>query len=138
MLVTPNLSEAEVLAEMPVRTEEDVRQAAQRIHSLGLRAVIIKGGHFEESRSSVDLFYDGQRYLEFRSPRFQTGNTHGSGCTFASAIAAFLAKGLGLTESIEQAKGYVSEAIRHSFDLGHGHGPLGHFFGSWDSLKPGA
>ncbi len=138
MLATPNLSEAEVLAEMPIRTAEDVRQAAQRIHSMGPQAVIIKGGHVDDSRSSVDLYYDGKRYLEFRGPRYPTGNTHGSGCTFASAIAAFLAKRLALTEAIEQAKGYVSEAIRHSFNLGHGHGPLGHFFASWDSLKPGA
>ncbi len=134
-VVTPNLSEAEVLAVMPIRSTKEVREAAARIHALGPNAVVIKGGHFDESRSSVDLYYDGQQYREYVGPRFPTENTHGSGCTFASAVAAFLAKGLLLTEAIEQAKGFVSQAIRHSYNLGHGHGPLGHFFASWDFLK---
>jgi hydroxymethylpyrimidine/phosphomethylpyrimidine kinase len=134
-VTTPNLGEAEVLAEMTITNRDDMREAARRIHGLGARSVVIKGGHYADPRNSVDLFYDGERYLEFRSPRIPTGNTHGSGCTFASAIAAFLAKGVPLVESIEQAKGFVSQAIRHSFDLGHGHGPLGHFFASWSLLK---
>ncbi len=87
------------------------------------------GGHLERSRHSVDLFFDGENFTEFSSPRVNTPNTHGSGCTLGAAIAAFLARGSTLREAVGQAKEYVTGAIRNSYSLGKGHGPLGHFYG---------
>lgn len=131
LVVTPNLREAEVIAGAPITSQYEMREAALIIHRLGPRAVVVKGGHFEDEKESLDLFYDGHRFLEFRSSRIATRNTHGSGCTFASAIAAFLAKGMELEVAVGRAKEYVTEAIRHSFPLGRGNGPLGHFYRSW-------
>ncbi|RPJ55590.1 MAG: bifunctional hydroxymethylpyrimidine kinase/phosphomethylpyrimidine kinase [Acidobacteria bacterium] len=131
LVVTPNLQEAEVLVGARIANQSELREAALAIHRLGPQAVVIKGGHFESENESLDLFYDGHQFLEFRASRVPTRNTHGSGCTFASAIAAFLAKGLELEEAVGRAKEYVTEAIRHSFPLGQGNGPLGHFYRFW-------
>ncbi|MFB3904866.1 MAG: bifunctional hydroxymethylpyrimidine kinase/phosphomethylpyrimidine kinase [Acidobacteriota bacterium] len=131
LIVTPNLHEAEVLVGAPIANQSELREAALMIQRLGPRAVVLKGGHFETENESLDLFYDGRQFLEFRASRVATRNTHGSGCTFASAIAAFLAKGLELEEAVGRAKEYVTEAIRHSFPLGQGNGPLGHFYRFW-------
>ena len=91
--------------------------------------MVVKGGHREGP--ATDLFYDGARFQEFSAPRIDTVNTHGTGCTFASAVAAGLAKGLEVVESVELAKDYVTEAIRRSFPVGRGHGPLHHFYKWW-------
>ena len=131
LVVTPNLREAEVLVGGEITSGAAAREAARAIQQMGPRSVVIKGGHFECEEESLDLFYDGRQFLEFRAPRIQTNNTHGSGCTFASAIAAFLAKGKSLDEAIGHAKQYVTHAIRHSFPLGRGNGPLGHFYRLW-------
>jgi len=131
LVVTPNLQEAEVLVGSQIANQAELREAALVIHRLGPRAVVLKGGHFESENESLDLFYDGHQFLEFRASRVATRNTHGSGCTFASAIAAFLAKGLELEDAVGRAKEYVTEAIRHSFPLGQGNGPLGHFYRFW-------
>ena len=128
-VVTPNIPEAETLADVRIESGEDARRAADRIVSMGAKAVVVKGGHL--SGPSVDLFYDGQEFREFNAPRIETRNTHGTGCTFASAIAAGLAKGMGVVEAVALAKEYVTEAIRRSFDVGQGHGPLNHFYKSW-------
>jgi len=128
-VVTPNIPEAEVLTGLKIETDEDVRRAAEAIVRLGARAVVVKGGHREGP--AVDLFYDGARFQEFSAPRIDTVNTHGTGCTFASAVAAGLAKGLEVVESVELAKDYVTEAIRRSFPVGQGHGPLHHFYKWW-------
>ena len=125
-VVTPNLPEAEVLTNLTIRNTEDVRNAARAIVRMGAKSVVVKGGHMT-GHESLDIFYDGIKYREFSAPRIDTKNTHGTGCTFASAIAAGLAKGLPLVEAIGQAKTYVTEAIRASLDIGSGHGPLDHF-----------
>lgn len=128
-VVTPNIPEAEVLTGMKITSPEDMRRAAEKIIQMGARGVVVKGGHLEGP--ATDLFYDGSRFQEFTAPRIDTQNTHGTGCTFASAIAAGLARGLSVIDSVAQAKEYVTEAIRHSFPVGQGHGPLNHFYKLW-------
>ena len=126
-VVTPNRPEAEVLAEMSIATQDDARRAAERIHVLGARAVIIKGGHFEGS-AVTNLLFDGADFHEHVSPRHQTRHTHGTGCTFASAIAASLALGTALNDAAALATEYVSGAGAHGLPVGKGHGPLDHFW----------
>ncbi len=126
-IVTPNLHEAEALTGMRITSSSEARQAAGQILAWGARSVVIKGGHSDDPCRSVDYLLDGQEWIPFPADRIDTANTHGSGCTFASAIAACLARGQGLREALLQAKSYVTEAIRHSLPLGKGRGPLGHF-----------
>ena len=128
-VVTPNLPEAETLTGLSLTTDADLRQAAERIVGMGARAVVVKGGH--RDGPAADLFYDGVRFQEFTAPRFDTRNTHGTGCTFAAAIAAGLAQGKDLLAAVAQAKDYVTEALRHAYPLGQGHGPLHHFYKVW-------
>ena len=125
LVVTPNLPEASVLVGYEVATLEQARQAARDIVAMGSRSVVVKGGHLQGD--AVDVFYDGREFREFSAPRIETTSTHGTGCTFASAIAAGLANGMGVEEAVGQAKAYVTEAIRRSFPIGSGHGPLNHF-----------
>jgi hydroxymethylpyrimidine/phosphomethylpyrimidine kinase len=132
LVVTPNLREAECLSRRRIRRQSDLEEAASEIFGLGPKAVLIKGGHFQDSRLAEDYLFDGRRFIPFPAERFQTRNTHGSGCTFASAIAAWLAHGLPLEEAVGRAKDYVTEAIRNSFSIGHGAGPLGHFHRFWE------
>ena len=127
-IVTPNLPEAEVLSGIEVSSTADIREAAKRIKSLGPRYVLLKGGHLEKTSESIDLLYDGEDFYNFSSPRIETRNTHGTGCTYSAAICAGLANGLGAMEAIREAKNYVTGAIRKSFNLGKGHGPLNHFW----------
>ena len=129
-VVTPNGPEAEVLTGVRVRNLEEARVAAERIVEMGAGSVVVKGGHLTGSEA-IDIFYDGTAFRELRALRIDTKNTHGTGCTFASAIAAGLAKGLALEEAVGQAKEYVTEAIRANLDVGHGHGPLNHFYRLW-------
>lgn len=130
LVVTPNLPEAAALLGMPVRGTFDMRAAARAIHALGPRHVVIKGGHDQDPRESVDLWFDGASFTAFRAERIPTANTHGTGCTFASAIAAGLARGLDVGPAIAAAKDYVTGAIRAGADMGigHGHGPVSHFW----------
>jgi hydroxymethylpyrimidine/phosphomethylpyrimidine kinase len=127
LVVTPNIPEAEVLSGFSIVALDDAREAARRIHALGPTAVIIKGGH-ASGPELVDLLFDGKEFLEFRTSRIDTTNTHGTGCTFASAIAAHLALGWTLGEATQRAQAYVGGAIRHALTIGHGHGPLDHFW----------
>ena len=129
LVVTPNLPEASVLVGYEVSTLEQARQAARDIVAMGSRSVVVKGGHLEGD--AVDVFYDGREYREFSAPRIETTSTHGTGCTFASAIAAGLANGIPVEEAVGRAKAYVTEAIRASFPVGNGHGPLNHFHAFW-------
>jgi hydroxymethylpyrimidine/phosphomethylpyrimidine kinase len=126
-VVTPNRMEAEVLIGRDVRTRDDAREAAQALVGLGARAVVIKGGHFDEA-DVVDLLFDGERFHEFHHPRQPTRHTHGSGCTFAAAIAAGLASGDDLGRAVQVAADYVAGAIAHGLAIGQGHGPLDHFW----------
>jgi hydroxymethylpyrimidine/phosphomethylpyrimidine kinase len=126
-VVTPNVPEAEALAGIRIRTDADRRDAARRIVQLGAAAVIVKGGHFA-SPDILDLLYDGRRFHEFRAPRVAGNNTHGTGCTFAAALAARLALGATLEDAVPLAQEYVAGGIRHGLAIGRGHGPLNHFW----------
>ena len=129
-LVTPNIQEAETLAGITIRTDDDRREAAKRIHALGASAVVIKGGHMP-SATILDLLYDGGRFVEFPTERIAGTSTHGTGCTFAAAVTAHLALGRELEEAIRRAQAYVAAAIRHAPGLGGGHGPMDHFAGRY-------
>jgi hydroxymethylpyrimidine/phosphomethylpyrimidine kinase len=126
-IITPNIPEAETLTGIEISNLEDSSNAAKMIVNMGAASVIVKGGHLVDNEA-IDLFYDGKNFRKFRSPRIETKNTHGTGCTFSSAIAAGLARGLKLTDAIGGAKEYVTEAIRTNLNIGHGHGPLNHFY----------
>ena len=128
-VITPNMPEAEALTGMKIDTDSQVREAAEKFMAMGAKSVVVKGGHREGP--ATDLFFDGSSFHEFTSPRIETANTHGTGCTFASAIAAGLARGMTLLQAVALAKDYVTEAIRSSFSVGQGHGPLNHFHKLW-------
>ena len=145
-VVTPNIPEAEALSGRRIASLEDMRHAARRIREMGARSIVITGGHLSLGHLSlaaeprppaadpgppaeiVDLLFDGREFLEFRTARIDTPNTHGTGCTFAAAVAAHLALGHGLAAAVERSQQYVAGAIRHALAIGHGHGPLNHFW----------
>jgi len=127
-VVTPNIPEAEALTGSRIDDAESRREAARRLVALGAASVVIKGGHLP-SDDIVDLLYDGQRFTEFRTERVAGRSTHGTGCTFAAAMAAHLALGHRLEEAVPQAQAYIAGAIRNAPMLGRGHGPMDHF---WD------
>ncbi|MES3631116.1 MAG: bifunctional hydroxymethylpyrimidine kinase/phosphomethylpyrimidine kinase [Longimonas sp.] len=127
-VITPNLHEAGHLLDMTVRTETDMRDAARVLFEFGPDAVLVKGGHLAATDDAVDILYDGSDYHAVRAPRIDTPHTHGTGCTYASAIAAQLARGRSMPQAVEQAKAYVTGAIEHALPLGGGHGPTNHFF----------
>jgi len=127
LVVTPNIPEAEALSGLPIASLDDRKEAARRIRKLGPSAVVIKGGH-GHGPELVDLLFDGREFHEFKTARIDTRNTHGTGCTFASAIAAHLAMGIGIVDAVGSAQAYVAGAIRHGLAIGHGHGPLDHFW----------
>jgi len=121
-VLTPNLLEAEAFLGRRVRGLEEMRQAARELYAKGARVVVVKGGHL--AGDAVDVFFDGERLEELSTPRIMTKNTHGTGCTFSAAIAARLALGHEVLEAVRGAKEYVTEAIRRSYPLGAGHGPV--------------
>ena len=125
-VVTPNIPEAEVLTGESIETRDDARKAAEAIYQMGPKVVVVKGGHL--IGDPTDLFYDGDGFRELHAPRIDTKNTHGTGCTFASAVAAGLAKGLGPWDAVVQAKTFITEAIQHAYPVGQGHGPVNHFY----------
>jgi hydroxymethylpyrimidine/phosphomethylpyrimidine kinase len=128
-VVTPNLHEASMLADMPVTAEKDMEEAARRIHARGPRHVLVKGGHLEDS--ATDLLWDGRAFTRFPGPRLDSNNTHGTGCTLSAAIAAGLAHGRALPDAVREAKAYVTAAIREGFQAGRGVGVLRHFVAAW-------
>jgi hydroxymethylpyrimidine/phosphomethylpyrimidine kinase len=129
LVATPNLHEAEALAGMPVTTERDMEEAARRILAMGPRNVLVKGGHLRDS--ATDILWNGRDLSRFTAPRLDSTSTHGTGCTFSSAIAAGLARGHALRDAIGEAKAYVTAAIREGFQPGRGVGALRHFVTSW-------
>jgi len=129
LVVTPNLPEAEVLADMRVTEPEDMEEAARRIHLMGPRYVLVKGGHLKGD--ATDLLWNGKEFTRFTAPRVDSTNTHGTGCTFSAAIAAGLARGQALGDAIRAAKAYVTLAIREGFKAGRGVGQLRHFVTDW-------
>ena len=130
-LITPNLHEAAALLNSDVaQSEDDARKQAERLFGFGPGAVLIKGGH-ASGAESADLFYNGSKFRTFSAPRIATQNTHGTGCTLASAIAAFLVKGLPMEDAIAEAKTYLQGAIQRAADgttIGSGPGPVPHFY----------
>ena len=129
LVVTPNLPEAESLAGIPVASRPDMEEAARRIHRLGPRYVLVKGGHLKGD--AIDLLWNGKAFTAFRAPRIDSGNTHGTGCTLSAAIAAGLARGQAIGDAIRDAKAYVTRAIREGFAAGRGVGQLRHFIAEW-------
>ncbi|MEA3375144.1 MAG: bifunctional hydroxymethylpyrimidine kinase/phosphomethylpyrimidine kinase [Chloroflexota bacterium] len=130
-LTTPNHHEAQVLTGLEIETVADMREAARAIHALGAQNVVVKGGHLPAAASAIDVLYDGRELTEFDAPRVDTRNTHGTGCTYASSIAAELAKGHSVRDAVATAKAYLTAALQAAVDLdiGEGHGPIDHFLG---------
>ncbi|MDS1029265.1 bifunctional hydroxymethylpyrimidine kinase/phosphomethylpyrimidine kinase [Bacillota bacterium LX-D] len=126
LIVTPNLYEAQVITGEEITTVADMEKAAQAIQQLGAKNVVVKGGHL--TGDAVDVFYDGKNFNYLKGMRINTKNTHGTGCTFSSAIAAYVAKGYSALEAVKLAKEYINGAIEHSIELGHGVGPTNHFY----------
>ncbi|MHA2036499.1 MAG: bifunctional hydroxymethylpyrimidine kinase/phosphomethylpyrimidine kinase [Promethearchaeota archaeon] len=131
-LITPNHHEAQALTSINIENLTDTREAAQKIHKQGAQNVVIKGGHLPDDQHAIDLLYDGSNFIEFHAPRINTQNTHGTGCTFASAITAELAKGKDIKSAIHIAKAYLTAAIQKADHLriGKGHGPTNHSQGT--------
>jgi len=127
LLVTPNVHEAQQLSGIEIKTLADARRAAKVIHGFGCRHVLIKGGHLLAERAT-DLLYDGRFFHVFTGTFIDTPHTHGTGCTFASAIAAHLARGKSVHDAVQTAKTYLTETIRHGLAIGHGQGPTNHFY----------
>jgi hydroxymethylpyrimidine/phosphomethylpyrimidine kinase len=128
-LITPNLPEAAALLAEPVAlSEADIEDQGRRLLAMGCRAVLIKGGH-GQGTESTDYFIDGERTITLAAPRVATKNTHGTGCSLSSAVAAGLARGENMETAIRNAKAWISAAISAAdrFSVGHGHGPVHHF-----------
>ncbi|MDR2861102.1 MAG: bifunctional hydroxymethylpyrimidine kinase/phosphomethylpyrimidine kinase [Syntrophobacterales bacterium] len=123
-VVTPNIPEAEVLTGKTINTKEDMEESARYIHQMGAKHVVIKGGHMDGD--ALDVFFDGRNFHEFYAQRIDTPNTHGTGCTFSAALATGLGQGKDVLEAVSMAKNYITDAIRHSLNLGAGHGPTNH------------
>ena len=126
-VITPNIYEAELLAEQEIRTTDDVKSAAKTIAQLGCNAVLVKGGHLDDEKA-IDVLYSNEDWSFFEAERIETKNTHGTGCTYSAAIATHLALGKNLIEAIQASKTYITNAIKHALDIGHGHGPTNHFY----------
>ncbi|MCK8603469.1 bifunctional hydroxymethylpyrimidine kinase/phosphomethylpyrimidine kinase [Desulfoferrobacter suflitae] len=126
MVVTPNLHEASALTGMAVEEAPAMKEAARIIKDFGPRYVVIKGGHLEGA--PMDILYDGKHFIKFANVRHNTPHTHGTGCTFASAIAAGLARGFSVEKAVESAKDYITGAIEKGLAIGKGRGPVHHFF----------
>jgi hydroxymethylpyrimidine/phosphomethylpyrimidine kinase len=127
-VITPNLPEAEVILGRRIRTIADRRDAARDLVRLGPRAAVVKGGHADDD--VTDVYWDGSDMVELPAVRVPTANTHGSGCVFSAAITAGLAKGLEPQAAVRQAKEFISGAIEHALEIGHGHGPVNPMFGT--------
>jgi len=124
-VITPNVPEAEVLTGLTIKDVADMEAAARQLVEMGAHSVIVKGGHLERA---VDVLLDGNEMVQLGGDRVKTENTHGTGCTFASAIAAQLAAGRSLFEAATLAKAYVTKAIEKGYAIGKGRVPLDHFY----------
>ena len=132
-IITPNVPEAEVLWGKRIETNEDLLSLAETL-SGGTVSVLLKGGHLN-GELMTDVLYDAEtkEVIEFKSPRIKTNNTHGTGCTYSSAVASFLAHGLSLNDAVGKAKDYIAQAVEWGakYEIGKGHGPVHHFFNFW-------
>ncbi|SHF32506.1 bifunctional hydroxymethylpyrimidine kinase/phosphomethylpyrimidine kinase [Chryseobacterium sp. OV279] len=136
-VITPNMDEASILAKMKVKTLEDLYTAGKEIKKLGCGSILLKGGH-QETSTITSLFYDEhEKFHSFETVKFNTNNTHGSGCTLSSAIASYLAQGKNLYDAVSLGQDYVYQAIDNGKDVqtGHGNGPLNHFFNPQKLIK---
>lgn len=124
-VITPNISEAEVLTGLTIKDVAEMEAGARKLAEMGARAVIVKGGHMEKA---VDVLFDGTEMVQLGGDRVKTENTHGTGCTFASALTAQLAAGRGLLEAATLSKAYVTKAIEKGYAIGKGRIPLDHFY----------
>jgi hydroxymethylpyrimidine/phosphomethylpyrimidine kinase len=127
LIITPNIPEAEVLTGMSILTLDDKIEAAKKLLDLGVKNVVIKGGHDEQTNEAVDVLYDGQELFYFTTKRVETKNTHGTGCTFSAAITAELAKGSSIYDAVATAKNFIQAAIEFDLGIGAGHGPTNHW-----------
>jgi len=125
-LLTPNIPEAEAISGRAISCIREIEEAARIIHDMGAENVLIKGGHL--AGDAEDILFDGKEIYRFRAKRIRTVNTHGTGCTYSSAIAANLAKNMEIGDAIGAAKEYITSAIEHSLPIGKGHGPVNHFY----------
>jgi hydroxymethylpyrimidine/phosphomethylpyrimidine kinase len=123
-VVTPNLYEAEGIIGGKVSTRHEMRDAAQEIHAMGPRSVLVKGGHLTDDARAVDVFFDGEEFTDIVGRRFDTDDTHGTGCVLSAAIAGRLAHGDDLLDAVRFAKEFVSGAIEHGLRIGRGYGPV--------------
>jgi hydroxymethylpyrimidine/phosphomethylpyrimidine kinase len=128
-VITPNIYEAELLAQQDIPNTDAAKSAAKAIAELGCHAVLVKGGHLT-GNSATDVLYCNGEWTFFEAEWVETENTHGTGCTYSAAIATQLAHGKDLVDAIRTAKTYITGAIQHALDIGHGHGPTNHFFKS--------
>ena len=124
-VITPNLPEAAVLLDREISTLEERRQAARDLVAMGARAAVVKGGH---ANDAIDVFFDGTDLVELRGDHIATKNTHGSGCVFSAAIAAWLARGADPGQAAREAKTFIMQAIANSLEIGQGHGPVNPMF----------
>lgn len=132
-IVTPNILEAEEITEMKIRNLDEMKIAGKKILKLGTKFVLIKGGHLEGD--AVDVLIGENIFKIYKSERLNRKNTHGTGCTLSSAISAYLALGKSITDSINLSKKYITNAIKYSFDIGKGVGPVHHFYEFDENIK---
>ena len=128
-VVTPNVFEAEAILGRRIEDLDAMKKAARELQNIGCQWVVVKGGHLDIESQAVDVLCGGRELILFRSPRLESICTHGSGCTFASAVTAGLARGLTPPDAVKRAKDYVTEAIRKGVSMGRGHGPADHLAG---------
>jgi hydroxymethylpyrimidine/phosphomethylpyrimidine kinase len=128
LIVTPNRYEAQILANMEIDTLDDMKAAAHKIHALGSKAVLVKGGGMMGDLKGVDVWFDGDALVVLETEQVDTPHTHGTGCTLSAAIAANLALGQPPKAAVKSAKQYVTAALKHSLAIGRGQGPVGHWF----------
>jgi hydroxymethylpyrimidine/phosphomethylpyrimidine kinase len=133
-VITPNVPEAEILSGEKITDQNDLKRIAKKISFNRKVSVLMKAGHLKED-TLIDIFYNAEtdEIIELSSKRIQTCNTHGTGCTFSSAVAAYLAQGLDLNNAVKNAKEYINQTIVHGseYKIGKGHGPVHHFFNFW-------
>lgn len=127
-IVTPNRYESQLLSGLEIMTLEDMQEASKRIYQLGAKAVLVKGGGMTGNLRGVDVWFDGEQLLTLTTTNVETSNTHGTGCTLSSAIAANLSLGQDLPAAVRSAKDYVTTALKYALNIGLGSGPVGHFF----------
>lgn len=127
-VITPNTDEAEALTGIGIKTEEDIKKTARELHKMGAKYVIIKGGHFDSGEVVVDTLFDGKEFYQIKTPKVNTKNTHGTGCTFASAVASNLAKCMDIYTAFHVAKAYIYGSLVNQVKVGHGKGPLNHLW----------